>query len=200
MLLSGVPPDQLLNALKQQLKALSKGQTSTTAELQRAQAVNEELFKQATEAADRRERIAVKQFQSTNKQLQEEIGNMRTALEEARKTEARLKDEIETLQRELDRAKSMGESHAKQIPIYESQIDELKSLHKAMAARIDSLESQLEGMKESNEKLGVVLKSEGDRWAREEADLKRNIRDLEERLRKRKAELRGMERSFVCLL
>jgi phage shock protein A len=55
-----------------------------------------------------------------------------------------------------------------------------------MARRIETLEGEIDGARERASKSAAVLRSETDRWAAVEADLKKQIKELELRIRKYK--------------
>ena len=56
-----------------------------------------------------------------------------------------------------------------------------------MARRIESLEKENNSSRERTAKLSVILKEEGDRWAGEEKEYKKEIKELEARIRKQRA-------------
>lgn len=186
--LLGSPPQEMLDVLKDQLQKLLRGQTLTASELQKAQVVNEELFKQANEAAERREQIAVQTMEAERLSLQAELGNYRSQLEDARNKSRELQQLIDRVNAEKSAFEDQARRSALQLPELESAVAQLKSLQLAMAKRIETLESELEEAKQRHEKVLVIYKNDTDRWALEEADLKRNVKELQDRLKRRKAE------------
>ncbi len=174
--LTGLPPVEMLSMLKQELTRMLDDQTSTSSELQRAKAVNDELFRHANEVAQRREQIAVQSMALEKETLEHRLSMVKFELEGARAAEAALRAELATAQ-----------SAATATGPLRSELEGLRSLQMAMAARIEQLEVELEQAGARALQLGAVMKQESDHWAVEERELKKTIRALEARVAKRKS-------------
>lgn len=199
--MDGQPPREMLQSLRQQLQSLLYGQTATAEELDRARVANEELMRVANDAAARRELIAVQSIELQKRDLELSLGDLRAEMEESKRIEAQLQQELRQTQQSLEAAnaeaarlaeaaqsdRAMLRGQLAELEGDSKKVAELKSLQAAMARRIESLENDIDGSRERANKNAAVLRSETDRWAAVEADLKKQIRDLEARIKKIKS-------------
>lgn len=210
----GTPPKELLAKLRLQLLSLVEGQSETVTELQRAQQVNEALYKEANDAADRRVSLALRTVQNEKQTLEEELSAAQEQLQtmqhvsselDSASNEARaLRERLLQTQGSLEEQEHEGTLLQTRVSLYETKISELeetltaaagdteklrslKSLQEAMARRIEALEKQNNSARERTAKLSVILKEEGDRWAVEETEYKKDIRELQSRINRMKS-------------
>lgn len=219
--LSGVPSEELLGILKKELSTLLAGQTETSGQLQKAIAVNNELSRSAVEMADRRERIVLESVAVEKKEMEGKISTLRFEVEVLKKNKSDLESQVTGLRGEVSVAASQGNhledelSEARrqygnlqrEVANLKEQLgkgaaakseleDEMtsqRSLLDAMAKRIEMVEGQLESAESKGLKMGAFYKQQSDAWALEEIQLKKIIRDLEERLQKRQETFKRAE-------
>lgn len=91
--LLGAPPAEMVALLREQLLKLLEGQTSTSRELQIAQLNNEEQFKAASLAAERREKLAVASMLGEKADLESQLNNVRATLDQAKRHAQKMEDE-----------------------------------------------------------------------------------------------------------
>ncbi len=209
--LDSQPPKEMLNNLRHQLQSLLQGQTATAEELERAKTANEELVRVANEAAERRERIAVQSILLEKRDLELSLGDVRAQAEQWQRQEEELRQQMQALEEgmasagqtaasQLSAARGEESALREQVRALEASLQaaegesrrvaDLRGLQAAMARRIETLESEIDGARDRASKSAAVLRNETDRWAAVETDLKKQIRDLETRIRKYKKKVK----------
>merc|ERR1711991_727788 len=132
---SEVPPKEMIANLRNQLITLIQGQTETSGELEKAQIINQELFKQANEAAVKREELALQKLKNEKEELKNARDDIEVELEETREANS----ELELTKAQLEQRVFNLENNLETSKEDLKQIGFLKSLQAAMAKRIESL-------------------------------------------------------------
>jgi DNA repair exonuclease SbcCD ATPase subunit len=153
--LAGAPSGETLDLLKNQLRKLLDGQSSTAKEIQMAQVTNEELFKQANLAAERREQIAVQSLLNDKANLESDLNEYRSQLEDRKEKEASLLNDLEQAKKRLENLKSLEdevEDSQKKNRRLKAELEEettkFKKEEKLLKEEIRELEERLKKSRE----------------------------------------------------